>query len=81
MLIYLGRSTVISFAALREFAELRQSPFINNMIAEPGEEVKEMTYMFVPRVDRAKEKDMKNAAGRFVHWSMRFSGFHRTCPS
>jgi hypothetical protein len=37
--------------------------------------------MFVPRVAKANENDMKNAAGRFVHWSMRFSGFQKTFPS
>jgi len=66
MLIYLGRSTVISLAALREFAELQQSAVINNPTAAEGE-VEEGAYMFVPRVARAKEKDMKNAAGLFVH--------------
>jgi len=80
MLMYLGRRTVISLAALREFAELQPYTIINNRIAA-GEEVAGVTYMFVPRVARAKEKAMKNAAGRFVHWSMRFSGFHSTCPS
>jgi len=31
MLIYLGRRTVISLAALREFAELQSSTVINNL--------------------------------------------------
>ena len=66
MLMYLGMSTVISLAALREFAELQQSAVIN-MIAAAEEEMKGRTHMFVPRVARAKEKDMKNAAGLFVH--------------
>lgn len=67
MLMYLGRSTVMSLAALREFAELQQSIVINNMIAATEGEVNGRTHMFVPRVARAKKKDMKNAAGLFVH--------------
>ena len=67
MLMYLGRSTVISLAALREFAELQRSTVINNKIAIAEGEMKGRTHIFVPRVARAKEKDMKNAAGLFVH--------------
>lgn len=40
ILMYLGRSTVISLAALREFAELQQSAVINSMIAAAKTEVK-----------------------------------------
>lgn len=46
MLMYLGRRTVISLAALREFAELQRSAVINNLVAAEVEVEKGLTCSF-----------------------------------